>query len=297
MLVWEVADRMDDLTILLTALTDPLTRWAVFGGVVLFLFLWLSLFRKLPPALYCSVALCALILLRALFTDEWLLLWVFLLTQAVVSFRFPRERTIWVALLFFIVYQGIPWLDEGLAGASLQQLVHENLSGAAETGLYFVLNAYLIRFARKLRKENLQLKWENQQLIERVNEAHRSLHEYIIQLEDMSRRDYLTGLYNFSGFQEQLTRCLARCAPDQLYHIICIDLVDFQQINLQEGTDAGDQLLVTIARRLKRSLPSYAQVARYEGDQFAVGLIGDDADLRQALETIESVISGLREER
>lgn len=297
MLVWEVADRMDDLTILLTALTDPLTRWVVFGGVVLFLFLWLSLFRKLPPALYCSVALCALILLRALFTDEWLLLWVFLLTQAVVSFRFPRERTIWVALLFFIVYQGIPWLDEGLAGASLQQLVHENLSGAAETGLYFVLNAYLIRFARKLRKENLQLKWENQQLIERVNEAHRSLHEYIIQLEDMSRRDYLTGLYNFSGFQEQLTRCLARCAPDQLYHIICIDLVDFQQINLQEGTDAGDQLLVTIARRLKRSLPSYAQVARYEGDRFAVGLIGDDADLRQALETIESVISGLREER
>src|SRR5690606_30534691 len=42
---------------------------------------------------------------------------------------------------------------------------------------------------------------------------------------------------------------------------------------------------------------SYAQVARYEGDQFAVGLIGDDSDLRHALEAIESVFSELREER
>ncbi|MFS8514920.1 MAG: GGDEF domain-containing protein, partial [Planifilum fulgidum] len=297
MVVWDLPDRLDALTIPLQAMTDPLARWAVFGGVLLFLILWL-LFRKLPPFLYLAGALCALILLRALFTDGWLLLlWVFLLTQAVVSFRFTRECTFLVTAMMFVVYQGTPWMDEVLAGSFHFGLIYENFPGIIEVGLYFFLNACLIRTLRKVRKENFQLKRENRQLIERVNEAHRSLHEYIVQLEEMSRRDYLTGLYNFSGFQEQLTRSLARCAPDQSYHVICIDLVDFQQINLQEGTDAGDQILFTIARRLKRSLPSYAQVARYEGDQFAVGLIGDDGDLRHALEAIESVFSELREER
>ncbi|MBO2531326.1 MAG: hypothetical protein CW342_00275 [Thermoactinomycetaceae bacterium] len=298
MLVWEWTDRLDALIIPLTALTDPSTRWAVFGGVLLFLILWLSLFRKLPPSLYLAAALCALIFLRALFPEGWLpLLWVFLLTQAAVSLRFSRECTFLLAALLFLVYQGMPWMDEVLAGSFHPGMLYENFPETIEVGFYFVLNACLIRSLRKVRQENAQLKRENRQLIERVNEAHRSLHEYIVQLEEMSRRDYLTGLYNFSGFQEQLTRSLARCAPDQSYHVICIDLVDFQQINLQEGTDAGDQLLVTIARRLKRSLPSYAQVARYEGDQFAVGLIGDDSDLRHALEAIESVFSELREER
>ena len=290
-LVWEVADRTGVLIIPMTALTDPLTSWTVFGGIFLLLALWLSLFRKIPPAFYFVVALSALILLRALFTDEWLpVLWVFLLAQAFVSFRFPRERTVLIALMFFAVYWGVPRLDE-----ISPRMIYENFFGIIEVGLYFALNAGLVRFVRKVRKENFQLNKENRQLIDRVNEAHRSLHEYIVQLEEMSRRDYLTGLYNFSGFQEQLTYSLARCGPDQLYHIICIDLVDFQLINLRQGTDAGDQLLVTIAKRLKRCLPSYAQVARYEGDQFAVGLIGDDGDLRQALETIESVISELRD--
>jgi diguanylate cyclase (GGDEF)-like protein len=75
-----------------------------------------------------------------------------------------------------------------------------------------------------------------------------------------------------------------------------VDLVDFQQVNMKQGIDAGDQMLVMLARQLKRNLPPYAQVARYDGDQFAVGLMGDERVLRQSLETIEEVISGLRAE-
>ena len=259
MLVWDLTDRLDALTIPLQAMTDPLARWAVFGGVLLFLILWL-LFRKLPPfSLPCGRVVCTHPSSCAVHGRMAPPSLGVSAHPGGRSFRFTRECTFLVTAMMFVVYQGTPWMDEVLAGSFHSGLIYENFPGIIEVGLYFFLNACLIRTLRKVRKENFQLKRENRQLIERVNEAHRSLHEYIVQLEEMSRRDYLTGLYNFSGFQEQLTRSLARCAPDQSYHVICIDLVDFQQINLQEGTDAGDQLLFTIARRLKRSLPSYAQ--------------------------------------
>src|SRR5690606_41019707 len=75
--------------------------------------------------------------------------------------------------------QGMPWMDEVLAGSFHPGMLYENFPETIEVGLYFVLNACLIRSLRKVRQENAQLKRENRQLIERVNEAHRSLHEYI----------------------------------------------------------------------------------------------------------------------
>ncbi|MCS1352655.1 ATP-binding protein [Mechercharimyces sp. CAU 1602] len=150
---------------------------------------------------------------------------------------------------------------------------------------------------QRTRVQIQQMKVENQELLQTVNEAYRRLHDYIDELEDTSRRDYLTGLYNLSGFQEQVTRSLARCVSEQSYHVICFDLVDFQQVNVREGMDAGDELLVRLARQLKKDLPPYAQVARYDGDQFAIGIIGDETVLRHCLEKVENVIASMRTER
>jgi diguanylate cyclase (GGDEF)-like protein len=240
--------------------------------------------ERFPPPVYIMAVMACLLALDTL-TGDGNNIWPYLLCQGIVSVRLSGEKTGWTTLSFLLSYLMISGLN-GWRAQPWWLLIYQALA--------FGMIGWMSSMLQKARWEALQVKQENRRLLVKVEEANRRLHEYILELEETSRRDYLTGLYNFSGFQEQVTRSLARCGAGQSYHVICVDLVDFQQVNMREGIDAGDQMLVMLARQLKRNLPPYAQVARYDGDQFAVGLMGDERVLRQSLETIEEVISGLR---
>lgn len=83
--------------------------------------------------------------------------------------------------------------------------------------------------------------------------------------------DALTGLPNRSGFEDAADTMLAQPAmQDQEFAILAIDLARFSRINEAAGPLAGDELLITVARRLQSNLRAGDFLARTGGDEFSI---------------------------
>jgi diguanylate cyclase (GGDEF)-like protein len=89
-------------------------------------------------------------------------------------------------------------------------------------------------------------------------------------LRSLAHTDALTGLPNRRGLNEALSRVLPSCAPEQVVAVFLLDLDGFKPINDRLGHDAGDELLVGVARRLQAALRTSDVVARLGGDEFVV---------------------------
>lgn len=89
-----------------------------------------------------------------------------------------------------------------------------------------------------------------------------------------ARHDVLTGLPNRRYLREQLARILSRCADnhDPALAVMYIDLDGFKQVNDGFGHAAGDEVLVIVGERLRRTLRQGELVARLGGDEFAIVL-------------------------
>ncbi|MFB2599491.1 putative bifunctional diguanylate cyclase/phosphodiesterase [Herbiconiux sp. P17] len=91
-------------------------------------------------------------------------------------------------------------------------------------------------------------------------------------LLDRVDRDSLTGLPNYNAFQ----RSLSRLNEDRSYAsgiaVLFIDLDQFKRLNDTEGHHIGDEVLSTVATRLRASVRSHDFVARVGGDEFVVVL-------------------------
>ena len=89
-------------------------------------------------------------------------------------------------------------------------------------------------------------------------------------LLDRVDRDSLTGLPNYNSFQ----RSLARLNEDRSYAsgiaVLFIDLDQFKRLNDTEGHHIGDEVLATVATRLRASVRPHDFVARVGGDEFVV---------------------------
>ncbi len=116
-----------------------------------------------------------------------------------------------------------------------------------------------------------------------------------IQTENSLRRemvsDSLTGLPNRSGFEDAVEAVLAQ--PEfagQDYAIIVVDLARFSRINQAVGPLAGDELIITIARRLRSSLRSGDFIGRIGGNEFAIfaRLRDGRADAREIVRRIRT---------
>lgn len=84
--------------------------------------------------------------------------------------------------------------------------------------------------------------------------------------------DALTRLPNRNLFLERLRRCVGRFQRDEIpFAVLYLDLDNFKLINDCYGHEAGDQLLIAVARRLEGSVRTNdSLVARLGGDEFAV---------------------------
>ena len=95
--------------------------------------------------------------------------------------------------------------------------------------------------------------------------------------------DSLTGLPNRAGFEELVERRAGDDAASGDHAILLLDLARFSRINEHIGPMAGDELIITVARRLKSSLRSGDILARTGGDEFAIStyIAGGKADVRE----------------
>ncbi len=108
-------------------------------------------------------------------------------------------------------------------------------------------------------------------------------------LNRMARYDELTGLANRALFQEYLDASLGRSKRrSKCTGILFLDLDGFKEVNDTLGHDVGDELLKSVAGRLKEVVRQGDLVARLGGDEFAVILddIADASDTRLVAEKI-----------
>lgn len=92
------------------------------------------------------------------------------------------------------------------------------------------------------------------------------------ELERLAYTDHLTRLPNRALLFQELT---AHAAPGTERCLLVLDLDGFKAVNDTAGHEAGDRVLVEVARRLQGVLRAEDLVARLGGDEFAVLLTGD----------------------
>ncbi|HEX7171211.1 MAG TPA: EAL domain-containing protein [Candidatus Limnocylindria bacterium] len=123
----------------------------------------------------------------------------------------------------------------------------------------------------------------------RANLRHRQALE--AELEQRAFHDPLTGLANRTLFANRLERALAQ--RDEPVAVLFLDLDDFKTINDSHGHQAGDELLIEVARSLSANVRPEDTVARLGGDEFAV-LVERNATEGVARQLANRLISGLR---
>lgn len=91
------------------------------------------------------------------------------------------------------------------------------------------------------------------------------------QLETIAHFDALTGLPNRLLLADRMRQAIAQTQRvDHLLAVCYLDLDNFKPINDMLGHEAGDALLVEIARRLKNCVRGGDTVARLGGDEFVL---------------------------
>jgi len=101
-----------------------------------------------------------------------------------------------------------------------------------------------------------------------------TLTTYIFLRVQRINRDYLTGVHNRQQFEDMVYARVAKWGTAGPFSLVLLDLNDFKFINDTHGHDAGDEVLITIARILIHSVQASDTVARLEeADEFRVGRI------------------------
>ncbi|MDZ4202757.1 MAG: EAL domain-containing protein [Gallionella sp.] len=112
---------------------------------------------------------------------------------------------------------------------------------------------------------------ELKDLAEYFNHLLKTVQEYNTQLEELSIRDPLTGLYNRRKFQEFLQYEIIRGARHEHgFSVIMIDLDNFKYINDTFGHPIGDMVLKELSSMLLDELRRGDVLARMGGDEFAI---------------------------
>jgi diguanylate cyclase (GGDEF)-like protein len=113
-----------------------------------------------------------------------------------------------------------------------------------------------------------------------------------LRLEELSRRDSLTGLFNRRYLLERLEVELARVKRSQKLAILMVDLDGFKRVNDSQGHLRGDLLLKEIGDVLAATTRLSDVAGRYGGDEFVILL--PDTEEEQARAVAERITTGVR---
>ncbi|MDQ4033522.1 MAG: EAL domain-containing protein [Actinomycetota bacterium] len=108
-------------------------------------------------------------------------------------------------------------------------------------------------------------------------------------LKHRATHDELTGLPNRAAIKEILTELLA--LPDRDLAVLFCDIDNFKRVNDALGHDAGDEMLVALARWLRDGLPEGCTGGRLSGDVFVV--ICSDVAAQGGISSLVATVSAL----
>ena len=105
------------------------------------------------------------------------------------------------------------------------------------------------------------------------------IHNYQLleQTSKFANTDTLTSLYNHRGFQEVLANELNRAKEtNNPLSVVMFDVNNISKINRELGHAKGDEVIKTIAEKIKQNIRAKDSAGRYGGDEIAVILPNTD---------------------
>ena len=128
----------------------------------------------------------------------------------------------------------------------------------------FVLDTYYSGLVNQVQVARNELK-------EYANSLEKKIEERTKELEELSMRDMLTGLYNQRAFFEYLRRELSNAERYKESLVLCyLDLNGFKAINDKQGHQEGDEILITVGNIINKCMRDSDIACRYGGDEFAL---------------------------
>ncbi|MFJ4371947.1 putative bifunctional diguanylate cyclase/phosphodiesterase [Pseudomonas japonica] len=193
--------------------------------------------------------------------------------SSVIIFISGVLRALAMGLVLYLVYH---WLLTKPLSRIIEHLTQINPDRPSQ---------YQLPLLKGHEKNELGL-WINtaNQLLASIERNTHLRHEAENSLLRMAQYDFLTGLPNRLQLQQQLDKILVDAGRLQRrVAVICVGLDDFKGINEQFSYQAGDQLLLALADRLRAHSGRLGALARLGGDQFALV----QADIEQPYEAAE----------
>jgi diguanylate cyclase (GGDEF)-like protein len=195
------------------------------------------------------------------------------IVSSVIIFISGVLRALAMGLVLYLVYH---WLLTKPLSRIIQHLTEINPDRPSE---------HKIPHLKGHEKNELGI-WINtaNQLLESIERNTHLRHEAENSLLRMAQYDFLTGLPNRQQLQQQLDKILVDAGKLQRrVAVLVVGLDDFKGINEQFSYQAGDQLLLALADRLRAHSGRLGALARLGGDQFALV----QADIEQPYEAAE----------
>lgn len=158
---------------------------------------------------------------------------------------------------------------------------------AGLAGIYFLIRYFI---GQKDKNANDTLQREHDNLLDTT----KKLKEANDKLNHLANYDYLTNLPNRYLFRKSLNKMISLAKrQNHSVAILYLDLDGFKVINDSYGHAIGDEVLKTVAKRVKVLLREEDIVARIGGDEFAVaiGNLTDKAFVEQISQRILHEVS------
>jgi diguanylate cyclase (GGDEF)-like protein len=135
---------------------------------------------------------------------------------------------------------------------------------------------------------NLSAIRKQQYLLSTLSRQNVELGDLNKKFREMAIRDGLTGLFNHRHAQDRLTEEYERSRRFQRrFSILFMDVDHFKFFNDNNGHQAGDEVLKTIAQLMIGAIRESDIVARWGGEEFII--IAAETDARQACELAERI--------
>ncbi|MGM0523300.1 MAG: diguanylate cyclase domain-containing protein [Bacillota bacterium] len=179
-------------------------------------------------------------------------------------------------------------MPEELLGEEVGQIVSENYQTCVNKRTSITYEEELdLPVGRRLWRTTLTPIFEEETVINIVGSSTDITEQKLLEreLEKQANYDKLTDLPNRKLFFERLERMITETERDQKqFALLFVDLDGFKHINDQYGHRAGDDVLITVGKRLTESVRKSDTVARMGGDEFTI-ILRDTHD-RDSLEEI-----------
>ena len=118
--------------------------------------------------------------------------------------------------------------------------------------------------------------------------THIKVHE--AELSRVAHYDALTGIPNRLLLADRMKQAIAQTSRDQTLMAVCyLDLDGFKPINDSMGHEAGDEVLVEVAKRIANTLRGGDTIARLGGDEFVALLLGQSKG-EECVATLERLL-------